>query len=186
MHYRAPTSRSRSAARLPSASSNECAARSTRAAPRFISHARRLGPRAARVIRLEYTHTVHEASRRQTKQRHILGALRAGQRRLLANVSALSEINLGEAREALDASVERLARLAAEQDATRMRTVGERSREQRRAIADVVQPYEAPFVWMGLRVGFVDRPRAAGGSFYIVLLPSSRVILSATERTSRD
>ena len=143
----------------------------------------------------------------QKKQMQILGALRAGQRSLDANASALAEINLGEAREALDASVERLARLAAEQDATRMRTVGERSREQRlaiafhrthlgpivamarlqrtgdpqlssvrlpkqgrnstqlielgRAIADMVQPYEAQFVRMGLRVGFVDRLRAA-------------------------
>ena len=149
MHRQAPTSRSRSVARLPSASSNECAARSTRAAPRFISHARRLGPRAARVIRLEYTHTVHEASRRQTKQRHILGALRAAQRRLLANVSALAEIRLAAARETLDASVGRFARFAAEQDASRMHTVGERSRAQRRAISDVVQPYDAPFDFWG-------------------------------------
>ena len=76
-------------------------------------------------------------------------------------MSALAEINLEAARKALDASVERLARLAAEQDATRMRTVGERSREQRRAIAGMVQPHEAPFVRMGLRVGFVDRLRVA-------------------------
>ena len=58
------------------------------------------------------------------QQRPILSALRASQRRLLANVSALAEINLGAAREARDASVERLARLAAEQDASRMHTVG--------------------------------------------------------------
>ena len=98
---------------------------------------------------MELTHTVHDASRRQTKQRHILGALRASQRRPLANVSALTEINWAEAREARDASVGRLARLAAEQDAGRMHTVGERSRAQRRAICDVVPPGYAPFVFWG-------------------------------------
>ena len=69
----------------------------------------------------------------QQKQMQFLGALRSGQRFLDDNEAALGDMSASQSRRELDQVVARITQLASEQDTSRMRAVGERTRERRLA-----------------------------------------------------